>query len=208
MSPIARLTASIMLPLLISACVSAPAPQRPVPKPAPRPTPAIVVPVPKPAAPKPLPAQNSAQAPTQLEAELHEIWRAFPGKTGIAVQRIDGQWVTGKRLGEWFPQQSVSKMWVAMTILDQVDSGRLRLDQTVRIGMNDLAVFHQPIRERVVANGAIEASISSPPDQAITASDNTAKDSLLPSAGAPTAVRNLIERKQVGKFRYGPADRL
>lgn len=208
MSPIARLTASIMLPLLISACVSAPAPQRPVPKPAPRPTPAIVVPVPKPAAPKPLPAQNSAQAPAQLEAELHEIWRAFPGKTGIAVQRIDGQWVTGKRLGEWFPQQSVSKMWVAMTILDQVDSGRLRLDQTVRIGMNDLAVFHQPIRERVVANGAIEESISSLLEQAITASDNTANDSLLRTAGGPAAVRNFIERKQLGKIRFGPGERL
>ena len=208
MSPIARLTASIMLPLLVSACVSAPTPQRPVPKPVPKPAPTIVVPAPKPAAPKSLPTQNLAQAPARLEADLHEIWRTFPGKTGIAVQRIDGQWVTGKRLGEWFPQQSVSKMWVAMTILDQVDSGRLRLDQMVRIGMNDLAVFHQPIRERVVANGAIEESISSLLEQAITASDNTANDSLLRTAGGPAAVRNFIERKQLGKIRFGPGERL
>jgi beta-lactamase class A len=207
-SPITRLTASIMLPLLISACVSAPVPQRPAAKPVPRPAPAIVVPAPKPAAAKPVVTANAAPVPTQLEAELNEIWRAFPGKTGIAVQRIDGKWMTGKRLGEWFPQQSVSKMWVAMTILDQVDSGRLRLDQPVRIGMNDLAVFHQPIRERVIANGAIEESIASLLEQAITASDNTANDSLLRTAGGPAAVRNFIERKQLGKIRFGPGERL
>jgi beta-lactamase class A len=195
-----------MLPLLMSACVSAPAPQRPIQKPAPRPAPAVVVPAPRPAPAKPVPV--ATQAPVQLESQIHEIWRTFPGKTGIAVQRIDGQWMTGKRLGEWFPQQSVSKMWVAMTILDQVDSGRLRLDQPVRIGMADLAVFHQPIRDRVVANGAVEESILSLLEQAITASDNTANDSLMRTAGGPAAVRAFIERKQLGKIRFGPGERL
>ena len=37
----------------------------------------------------------------------------------LRYQRIDGGWMTGKRLGEWFPQQSVSKLWVALTVLDQ-----------------------------------------------------------------------------------------
>jgi len=99
-------------------------------------------------------------------------------------------------------------MWVAMTILDQVDSGRLRLDQKVKITMSDLAVFHQPIRERVVANGAVEETIQSLMEQAITASDNTANDSLLRTAGGPEAVRNFIERKKLGKIRFGPGERL
>ena len=88
----------------------------------------------------------------------------------------DGEWVLGRRLNELFPQQSVSKTWVAMTVLDQVDQGRLALDQKVRISSEDLAVFHQPIRERVVRNGVIEESVLSLLEQAIRASDNTAND--------------------------------
>ena len=143
-----------------------------------------------------------------LVSQIHEIWRAFPGRTGIAVQRIDGGWMTGKRLGEWFPQQSVSKMWVALTVFDQVDSGKLRLDQKVRITTADLALFHQPIRERVLANGAVEETVLSLLEQSITSSDNTANDSLLRTVGGPEAVRNFIMRKQLGRIRFGPGERL
>jgi beta-lactamase class A len=205
---------SFLMPfVLLAGCVSAP--QRPAPKPTPRPAPTVNVP-PKPVttprpAPRPEPrpiADNTRTAPEALESQINEIWRAFPGKTGIAVQKIDGNWVTGKRLGEWFPQQSVSKMWVALTVLDQVDAGKLRLDQTVRITTADLAVFHQPIRDRVLANGSIDESIQSLLEQAITASDNTANDSLLRTVGGPSAVREFIERKGLGRIRFGPGERI
>lgn len=194
--------------LALQGCVSAPS--QPAPRPAPRPAPVVVTPAPTPPKPQPRPVEPVAQtrmAPVALVDQIHEIWRTFPGKTGIAVQRIDGGWVTGKRLGEWFPQQSVSKLWVAMAVLDQVDSGRLRLDQTVRITTADLAVFHQPIRDRVIANGSIDESISSLLEQSITASDNTANDSLLRAVGGPEAVRNFIERKKLGRIRFGPGER-
>ena len=42
-----------------------------------------------------------------------------------------------------------------MSILDAVDNGRVRLDQKVRIGPEDLVVFHQPLASRVQAEGAI-----------------------------------------------------
>ncbi len=202
----------ILLPAVaLSGCVSAPAKIPPQAQPKPR----VVVTQPAPT-PMQRPASRPAEpvkiarssVPEQLIAEIDTAWRQFPGRTGIAVQRIDGDWVTGKRLGEWFPQQSVSKMWVAMTILDQVDSGRVRLDQPVRITMSDLAVFHQPIRDRVVANGMVEETVLSLLEQAITASDNTANDSLLRTAGGPEAVRNFIERKRLGKIRFGPGERL
>lgn len=201
----------IVLPaVVLSGCVSAPARTPPQAQTKPRvivtqPAPPVQRPAPRPAEPVKV---ARASLPDQLVAEIDTAWRQFPGRTGIAVQRIDGDWITGKRLGELFPQQSVSKMWVAMTILDQVDSGRLRLDQTVRITTSDLAVFHQPIRERVVANGAVEETVLSLMEQAITASDNTANDSLLRTAGGPEAVRNFIERKRLGKIRFGPGERL
>jgi beta-lactamase class A len=107
-----------------------------------------------------------------------------------------------------FPQQSVSKTWVALTILDLVDQGKVSLDQKIRITPNDLAVFHQPIRDRVISNGGIEATVLALLEQAIIASDNTANDSLLRTAGGPQAVQSFLARKNLGAIRFGPGERL
>jgi beta-lactamase class A len=123
--------------------------------------------------------------------------------------RIDGgEWITGQRATDLFPQQSVSKTWVALTILDLVDQGKVSLDQKIRITPNDLAVFHQPIRDRVISNGGIEATVLALLEQAIIASDNTANDSLLRTAGGPQAVQSFLARKNLGAIRFGPGERL
>lgn len=136
------------------------------------------------------------------------LWRDFPGKTGIAVQRIDGNWALSQRGGELFPQQSVSKLWVIMTVLDAVDRGDLDLGQRVRIGAEDLTLFHQPMATRVRAEGAVTESVSTLIEMAITASDNTANDRLLHIVGGPDAVRRFISRKNLGAIRFGPGERL
>jgi beta-lactamase class A len=97
---------------------------------------------------------------------------------------------------------------VALTILDLVDQGKVRLDQKIRITRDDLAVFHQPIRDRVIANGEIEVTVLSLLEQAIISSDNTANDSLLRTAGGPQAVQSFLLRKKLGAIRFGPGERL
>ncbi len=161
-------------------------------------------------APKPVRdiKRERTAAKAQLEREIFDLWRAFPGKTGIAVRRIDGDWTIGRRLDNLFPQQSVSKIWVAMTILDQVDQGKISLSDPIRITKNDLAVFHQPIRTQVIRNGSITESVLSLMERAIIKSDNTANDSLLRTAGGPAAVRRFISRKRLGRVRFGPGERL
>jgi beta-lactamase class A len=77
----------------------------------------------------------------------------------------------------------------------------------VRITRDDLAVFHQPIRDRVLANGVVEESILSLLEQSIRSSDNTANDSLLRTAGGPQAVRSFIESRKLGAIRFGPGER-
>lgn len=194
---------------LLLACV----PAADAPRELPRPMPQTTRPAERPApAPRPVqiesPRMAINQPPAGLENLIHDQWKLFPGKTGVAVMRVDdGEWVLGRRLNELFPQQSVSKTWVAMTVLDQVDQGRLTLDQKVTISSQDLAVFHQPIRERVVRNGVIEESVLSLLEQSIRASDNTANDSLLRTAGGPQAVRDFIARKKLGAIRFGPGER-
>jgi beta-lactamase class A len=148
------------------------------------------------------------RAPAGFEARVDGYWRAFPGKIGIAVQRIDGEWTVARRGDEYFPQQSVSKFWVALTVLDMVDQGRVRLDQTVRIGREDLAVFYQPLSARVPANGALFLTVQELLEIAITQSDNLANDSLLRTVGGPQAVRAFIAKKNLGAIRFGPGERL
>jgi beta-lactamase class A len=202
--PLKRLIPAIAASFLLAACAG---------NAIPRPGPVVIKPaeLPAPARPKPAPAPvltpKVETAPAQLESQIQELWRTFPGRTGVAVLAVDGRWTVEKRGDELFPQQSVSKLWVAMTVLDQVDSGKLKLDQTVRITRDDLAVFHQPIRERVLANGEVIETVSTLLELAITKSDNTANDSLLRTAGGPEAVRDFLTRKGLGKIRFGPGER-
>src|SRR3546814_11102109 len=73
---------------------------------------------------------------------------------------------------ELFPQQSVSKLWVALTVLDAIDRGELSFDQKVRIGPEDLTLFHQPLAARVRSEGSVKMTVRDLIDTAITPSDN------------------------------------
>lgn len=189
--------ASLILMILLAACVSAPkAPQQqraPVFIPAPRPKP--VTEVPRPAAP-----------PPGLFASLRAIAASFDGRLGIAVTRINSDWTFSSQGDAYFPQQSVSKLWVALTVFDAVDSGRLTLDQKVTIKRSDLTLFHQPIAQLVDDDG-YETNVSELLLRAMTQSDNTANDSLLRTVGGPAAVRAMLERKGLGGIRFGNGER-
>jgi beta-lactamase class A len=198
-----RLFLALSTSMLLAACATVPPPRVEIPKP--QTTKPVVVA--KPAPPPVVTTTRSTGVPEALENQITELWRNFPGRTGVAVLAIDGNWSISKRGDELFPQQSVSKLWVAMTVLDQVDRGKLKLDQMVRITRDDLAVFHQPIRDRVLANGEIQETVQTLLEMAITKSDNTANDSLLRTAGGPEAVRNFVASKGLGKIRFGPGER-
>ena len=211
------LLAMTMSAAVLAGCVSSAAivpqpraqPQAPVRGPAGAVTVPIGQPVPS-AMPRPAGPLDPGfrRAPTGLSDRIRELWRTFPGKTGIAVQRIDGEWTLSERGGELFPQQSVSKFWVALTVLDAVDQGRLSLDQRVRIGPEDLTLFYQPLAARVRSQGSVTMTVRELIETAITHSDNTANDSLLRTVGGPAAVRAFIAKKDLGAIRFGPGERL
>lgn len=184
----------------LAACASTP---RPLAPPRPAPAPARVQPI-----PAPLASRAATTVPQGLRDELAALWRGFPGKTGIAVRRIDGDWVIGQRGAELFPQQSVSKLWVTLAVLDKVDRGDLSLDTQVTITRDDLTLFHQPLAARVVREGTLQSSVRALIDEALTASDNSANDALLRTAGGPDVVNDLLRRKGLSAIRFGPGERL
>ncbi len=196
---IGRLMAATAL-LALASCVE-PRPSQSARAPAPAPSYVVAIPVPK---PRPLPVNN---APRGLTASIQQLVRDFPGIAGVAVRAVDEGWTINANGRRLMPQQSVSKLWVAMTVLDQRDSGRLKLDDPVTVTAADLTLFHQPIAY-LVKNGTWQTTVGNLLFRALTQSDNTANDRLLNVVGGPGAVRAFIERKQLGDIRFGPGERL
>jgi len=150
---------------------------------------------------------DSARAgPTELTTALRTLWSAFPGKAGIAVMKGDGSWLVSYRGDEPMPQQSVSKLWVSIAVMDAVDKGQLRLEDKVTLRKSDMTLFHQPIASLIGPDG-YTTTIAALLRRAMTQSDNTANDFLMRRVGGPSAIRDVIASKRLGAIRFGPGER-
>jgi beta-lactamase class A len=147
-----------------------------------------------------------SRAPSFIANRIDELGRSFNGRVGIAVRSIDEGWATDWNGSELNPQQSVSKLWVAITALDAVDKGRVRLDDNVTLTRGDLTLFHQPIAAKILGGGHT-ATLGELMFQALTKSDNTANDKLMRSVGGPEAVRAMIRAKGLGAIRFYDGER-
>ena len=145
-------------------------------------------------------------APPELSRDLSLIAAGFRGRFGIAVRAVDEGWTVEHGARQRLPQQSVSKLWVAMTLLDLRDQGRAKLDDPVLVRPEDVTLFHQPIAALVKGAG-YQTTTGDLLRRALTQSDNTANDRLLAYVGGPGAVRAMIERKRLGDIRFGPGER-
>jgi beta-lactamase class A len=149
----------------------------------------------------------STPAPAALHSQIVALGRAFDGKVGIAVRSIDNGWELGWKDDDLYPQQSVSKLWVAVTALDAVDKGRVGLDDQVTLTRSDLTVFHQPIAAKILGGSRYTTSLGELMFKAITTSDNTCNDKLMRSVGGADAVRRMIRAKGLGAIRFYNGER-
>jgi beta-lactamase class A len=157
-------------------------------------------------APKPR-VLHRTPAPAMLQDQINALGSQFDGKAGIAVVSLNNGWEAGWNANSLFPQQSCSKLWVAITTLDGVDRGMISLDQRVPLDRNDLTVFHQPLGAKILAGSIQSITLGELMFTAITESDNTANDKLLRSIGGPPAVRAMIARKRLGSIRFYNGER-
>jgi beta-lactamase class A len=152
-------------------------------------------------------AAASPAAAHDLDARIRELGRSFEGEVGIAVRDIDNGWTTNWHGDHFYPQQSVSKFWVAITALQRADAGQLDLDERVTVTRQDLTLFHQPIAGEIGENG-FTTTLGDLMFRALTQSDNTCNDIVLRHAGGPRAVREMLERNSLDGVRFGPGERL
>lgn len=168
----------------------------------------------RPSAPAPTPApqqlrqaHEAALAQRELAARIAELGRSFPGEVGIAVRDVQTDWTTSWNGDKHFPQQSVSKFWVALNVMERVDEGQMDLGDPVTVRQQDLTLFNQPIRQMIGSNG-YRTTYGDLLNRSLTQSDNTANDMLLRRSGGPEAVRAMLADKRLRGIRFGPGERL
>ena len=152
-------------------------------------------------------ARPAPPAPKYISDRTNELGRSFDGRVGIAVRSIEEGWTAGWKANEFYPQQSCSKLWVAIAAMDAVDKGKVSLDDKVTLTRNDLTVFHQPISTDILATGTYTTTVDDLLVRAITTSDNTANDKLMRTIGGPRAVRAMIAAKHLGAIRFYNGER-
>ena len=149
-----------------------------------------------------------AERPKELQRDLTQIAQNFDGKVGIAVAQAGCDWTVGERLDQYFPQQSVSKLWVAISVLDAADRGQLRLDEPITLRPEDQVVFNQPLRWTVLKQGSLTLPAQQLLADALSLSDNMANDKLLWRVGGPDHVRAVLAQRGITGVRFGPGERL
>ncbi len=167
----------------------------------------------RPNPPSPVQAQPQTPAipegpppPARLAGKITALGRSFDGRVGIVVRSIDAGWVAGFGGGDTFPQQSVSKLWVAATVMDRIDKGELRLTDAIPLTRADLTIFHQPIRKRI-GDGVYSAKISELLWLAMTQSDNTANDALYRRVGGQQGVGAFLAAKGLDQIRMSAGEK-
>jgi len=150
----------------------------------------------------------AAPAPRALVAQIDALLQNFSGTVGVAITSIDEGWTAEANGDLKLPQQSVSKLWVTMTVLDAVDRGEIRLTDPVTITEADFTLFHQPVASLVRNGVGYTATVGEIIHRAMQMSDNTCNDKLLRLVGGPDAVRAFIAKKGLGAIRFGPGEKL
>ncbi len=133
-------------------------------------------------------------APAQeVQRQISEIAAQAKGRVGVSATLLEtGEIVASLNPQEHFPMQSVYKLPISMAVIKQVDAGKIRLDQKVKVTKDDYIgrAAHSPVRDRF-PNGT-EMTVSELIRFALSESDGTASDVLMKLAGGPEAVQAYL----------------
>ena len=153
------------------------------------------------------PPESLLPAPPAMQQTLDALAVGFDGTVGIAVEDMAAGWVAAHDAEALYPQQSVAKLWVALTVFDQVERGRLRLDDPVLVTRADMSVFNQPIQKLLTEQG-YRTTIDGLLVLALAQSDNAANDILLKHVGGEKAVRRTLAARGIAGIRASPAEQV
>nr|AIA17452.1 VEB-PER_beta_lactamase [uncultured bacterium] len=133
----------------------------------------------------------------ELQKELEQIAAAAKGRVGVQAVVIETGETVSLNPNEHFPMQSVYKFPIGMAVLQQVDAGKLKLEQRVRVEKSDFVREGQrsPVRDKNPQG--VELSVGELLRFAVSESDGTASDVLLKLAGGAEAVNGYLKQLEV-----------
>ena len=157
------------------------------------------------------PASQPQVADAELAARLKAICVRAGGRCGVAVTHVEtgrSAVIEGDRA---MPLYSVFKLPLAVTVLKEVEEGRLQLDQKVRVEPEEAAPGVKSNSDLWLK--ASDRTIRELLEFSIVRSDNTSSDKLLELVGGPDAVtrrmralglQNIEVRASVKEFLKNP----
>jgi len=122
-----------------------------------------------------------------LAGRMLEIKKRHGGRIGVSA--IQGAKSVNLDSGERFAMCSTFKWVLAAAILQQADQGKLSLGQDIAYGQKDL-LDYAPVTKAHVADGKM--SVGDLCGAAVSLSDNTAANLLLPLVGGPSGLTQFV----------------
>lgn len=150
--------------------------------------------------------RKAPPAPAALQARLDDLTAAYGEEVGVAVTDIRHGWTAGVDQDRPYPQQSVSKLWVAIAVMRAVDEGRIDPDAWVTLTDADRSVFFQPVSYKIGAAG-YQTQVSDLLRRALVESDNAANDKLMRELGGPDGVSAVLDDMGLHDVKVGAFER-
>jgi len=141
----------------------------------------------------PTPAQDA-----QLSATLEKLCATSGGKVSVAVVHIETGKLAAVDGANELPLFSVFKLPLAIAVLKGVEDGRLKLEQKVHIGPDELVVGSRTNSQRW--QQPVDLTIKQLLELSIIESDNTSSEKLLQLAGGPSAVTELMRTLEIAQI--------
>lgn len=126
----------------------------------------------------------------ELRDRIEKIARTAQGRVGVTATVLETGQLMALNGEQQFPMQSVYKLPIGMSVLAQVDQGKLKLEQKVRIEASDVVTDSVVLDQK--AQGK-EFSLAELLRYMVSDSDNTACDVLLRFIGGPKVVTQYLQ---------------
>lgn len=132
-----------------------------------------------------------------LVKEIEKIVKSKKAEVGVAVLGIENRELFSFNGNKHFPMQSVYKFHLALAVLNQVDEGKLSLNQKIELNENNLLPNNwSPLREKY-PDGDTSVSLSEILSFTVSQSDNNGCDILFDLVGGPDSVNNFIHKNGI-----------
>jgi beta-lactamase class A len=133
----------------------------------------------------------------ELRSRIEQIAQTAQGRVGATATVLETGQSVSLNEKQRFPMQSFYKFPIAMAVLDQVDQGKLKLDQKVRIEESDANPDSTVLEQNSQGK---EYSLTELLKYAVSESDNTSSDALLRLIGGGKIVTQYLQSLGVNEM--------